>query len=137
MTGGFEDLESEAGEFEDVAVFHGDKFVLGFGLGAEADVGSAAVAEFEMAGEKVRVEVSEEDVADLDAEMVGVVDVLLDVTLRVDHDGCCAGFVGDEIGCVGEAAEIVLLEEHIAILEQTARRACGYLISMGKVLLVA
>jgi hypothetical protein len=102
------------------------------------DGGSAAVAEFEMTGEEVGVEVSEEDVADVHAELVGVVDVLLDVSLRINHDGGAAGFVGDEIGCVGEAAEVVLLEEHISpILEQTARRACGYLISMGKMLLVA
>ncbi len=112
VAGGFEDLEAEAGEVEGVAVFHGDEFVLGLGLGAEADVGAAAVAEFEMAGEEVGVEVSEEDVADLYAELVGVVDVLLDVALRIDDDGGAAGFVGDEVGRVGEAAEVVLLEEH-------------------------
>ena len=114
VAGGFEDLEAEAGEVEGVAVFHGDELVLGFGVGAEADVGAAAVAEFEMAGEEVGVEVGEEDVADVHAEFVGVVDVLLDVALGVDHDGGAAGFVGDEIGGVGEAAEVVLLEEHIA-----------------------
>ena len=117
VAGGFEDLEAEAGEFEGVAVSHGDELVLGFGLGAEADVGSAAVAEFEMAGEEVGVEVGEEDVADVHAELVGVVDVLLDVSLGVDDDGGVAGFVGDGIGCVGEAAEVVLLEEHLPIFE--------------------
>ena len=43
---------------------------------------------------------------------VGVGEVLLDVALRVDHGGNPAGFLGDEVGGVREAAEIVLLENH-------------------------
>jgi hypothetical protein len=54
----FEDLQAEAREDECVAVFHGDEGVLGFGLRAETDVGPAAIAKFEMAGEEVSVEVS-------------------------------------------------------------------------------
>ena len=112
MAGSFEDLETKAGELEGVAIFHGDEFVFGLGLCAEADVCAAVVAEFEVPGEKVGVEVSEEDVADLNAELCGIVEVLLDVALWVDHDCGCAGFVGDEVGGVRETAQVVLFEEH-------------------------
>ena len=112
VAGGFEDLEAQAGEFEGVAVFHGDEFVFGLGAGAEADVCAAAVAEFEMAGDEVGMKVGEEDVANLDAERCCIGEVLLDVALGIDDDGGLAGLVGDEVGGVGEAAEEVLLEDH-------------------------
>ncbi len=100
------------GKFERVALFHGDELVLSFGSRAQPNLRAATVAQFEMSCKKVGVEVSEKDVADLYAELFGIVKILLDVTLRVDHDGGCARFVGDQVGCVGEAAQIVLLEEH-------------------------
>ena len=87
VAGGFKDLQAHAGEVECVAVVHGDEGVLGDGAGAEVDGGAAAVAELEVAGDEVGVEVREEDVADLEAECVGVVEILLDVALRVDDDG--------------------------------------------------
>ena len=112
VAGGFEDLQAHAGEVECVAVVHGDEGVLGDGAGAEMDGGAAAIAELEMAGDEVGVEVREEDVADLEAECVGVVEILLDVALRVDDDGGVAGFVAEKIRGVGEAAEVVLFQDH-------------------------
>ena len=78
-----------------VAILHGDEGILGFGAGAEVDGRAAAVAEFEMAGDEIGVEMSEEDVADLEAERLCVGEVLLDIALGVDDDGGGAGFVGD------------------------------------------
>lgn len=112
VSGGFEDLKAEAGEGEDVAVAHGVKGVFGLGLGAEMDPGAAAVAELEMAGDEVSVEVGEEDVADEEAVLRGVVEVLLDVALGVDDDGGARGLVGEEVGGVGQTAEVVLFQEH-------------------------
>ena len=74
---------------------------------------AAAVAQFEMAGDEVGVEVREEDVTDLEAELVSVVEILLDVALRVDDDGGVAGFVAEQVGGVGEAAKIVLFQDHV------------------------
>jgi hypothetical protein len=82
------------------------------GAGSEVDGGAAAVAEFEVAGDEIGVEVSEEDVADVEAAGFGVGEVLLDVALRVDHDGGGGGLIGDQIRGVGEAAEIILFEKH-------------------------
>jgi hypothetical protein len=52
-------------------------------------------------------------VADVEAELFGVVEVLLDVALRVDDNRGVTGFVAEEIGGVREAAEVVLLEDHV------------------------
>jgi hypothetical protein len=62
--------------------------------------------------EKVGVKVRQKDVADMDAEPLGIVQILLDITLWVDDDGGMAGLVGQQVRGVGETAEIVLLEEH-------------------------
>ena len=38
--------------------------------------------------------------------------VLVDVALRIDHGRLAALLVRDQVGGVGEAAEVVLLEDH-------------------------
>src|ERR1017187_8188168 len=65
-----------------------------------------------MAGDEIGVEVGEEDVADLEAEFFGVGQILLDVALRVDDDGSRTGLVSEQIGGVGEAAEVILFQDH-------------------------
>ena len=112
MAWGFENLETETREFECISVLHGAEFIFGLGLCAEPDICAAAVAQLEVSGEKVGVEVSEKDMADLNAELRGIVDVFLDVALGIDHDCRCAVFVGDEVGRMGEAAKVVLFEKH-------------------------
>ena len=88
MAGGFEDLKTQSGEVEGVAVVHRHEGVLGFCAGAEMDGCAALVAQLEMAGNEVGVEVREEDVANLEAEFFSVRYVLMDVALRVDDDRC-------------------------------------------------
>jgi len=65
-----------------------------------------------MSGEKIGMKVREKDVANLYAESFCLVQILLDVPLRINNDGRCAGFIGYQIGCVGEATQIILLEKH-------------------------
>jgi hypothetical protein len=62
-----------------------------------------------MAGDEVRVKVGEEDVADLEAKFLGIVQVLLDIALGVDDDGGRAGLISEQIRSVGEAAQVVRL----------------------------
>ncbi len=77
-----------------------------------------------MAGDEVGVEVGEEDVADGEVEGGGVGEVLGDVALRVDNNGGLGGLVAEEVGGVREAAEIVLLEDHVgaSIIADAGRR---------------
>ena len=84
---GFQHLQAQAREVERVAVLHGDEGVFRLGARAEMDGGAATVAQFQMAGDEVGVEVGQKDVADLEAEFLGVGQVLLDVALGIDDDG--------------------------------------------------
>ena len=79
--------------------------------GAEVDPRAGPIAELEMAGDEVRVEVGEEDVLDPDAVPLRGVEVHPDVALRVDHGRDAAPLVCDEVRSVRQAAEVVLLED--------------------------
>ena len=73
---------------------------------------TATVAQFQVAGDEVGVEVAEEDMADLEAKFFRVGQVLLNVALRVDDDGGRTCLVSQQIGGVGKAAQIVLFQNH-------------------------
>src|SRR5439155_963894 len=88
------------------------ELVLGRGARAEMDGRALALAELEVARDEVGVEVRQEHVPDPKAEAAGVAHVLLDVALRIDDRRHPALLVGDEVGGVCEAAQVVLLENH-------------------------
>jgi hypothetical protein len=74
------------------------------------DLGAGAIAKLQMAGDEIGVEVREEHVADPATPPLGVLEILIDVPLRV-HDGRLAAvLIGDQVGSVGEAAEVVLVQ---------------------------
>ena len=73
---------------------------------------AAAVAQLQMAGDEVGVEVGEEDMADLEAKFFGVGQILLDVALGVDDDGGRTGFVSEQVRGVGQATQVVLFQDH-------------------------
>ena len=112
MAGSFEDLQAQSREIERIAILHRHEGVFRLGAGAEMDGRAATVAQFQMAGDEVGVEVGEEDVADLQAEFLGVGQVLLDIALRVDDDGGRTGLVSEQIGGVGQAAQVILFQNH-------------------------
>ena len=65
VAGGFQNFQAHAAEFDGVAIVKGSECVGGFGGGAEINCGACAIAEFEMAGDEIGVEMGEEDVLDL------------------------------------------------------------------------
>jgi hypothetical protein len=111
VAGSFEHFEAQSREFERIAVLHRHEGVFRLGAGAEMDGRAATVAQFQMAGDEVGVKMGEEDVADLEAEFLGVGQVLLNIALGVDDDGGRAGLVSEQIGGVSQAAQIVLFQE--------------------------
>jgi hypothetical protein len=71
-----------------------------------------AVPQLEMSGEEVRVEVGEEDMLDAHPPLLRHRDILVDVPLGVDDHGGPASLVAEEVGRMGEAAQVELMEEH-------------------------
>jgi hypothetical protein len=76
------------------------------------DGGSATIAQFQMAGDKIRVKMREEHVADPEAEFPGIVEVLLDIALGIHNDGGGAGLVPQEIRSMSKTAQVILFENH-------------------------
>jgi len=54
---------------------------------------AATVAQLQVAGDKIRVEMSQKHVPDLETECFGVLQVLLDIALRIDDDARGASLV--------------------------------------------
>jgi hypothetical protein len=73
---------------------------------------AATVAQFQMACDKVGVEVGEKDVADLEVQFLSVGQVLLNIALGIGDDRSRTGLVSQQIGRVGQAAQIVLFQNH-------------------------
>jgi hypothetical protein len=66
-----------------------------------------------MSGNKVGVEMRQEDVPDGEPVLRGQFEVLIRIALRVDN-GCRAGrFVSDQIRGVRQARQIELLQDHL------------------------
>jgi hypothetical protein len=77
-------------------------------MNARAD----AIAQLEVAGDEVGVHVGEKHVADRATERVGVGEVLIDVTLRIDHGGDAPHLIDNQVGGVRKTPEVVLLEDY-------------------------
>jgi len=113
MTGRLEDFDPDPGsQLDGVAVAGRVELVPGLCACAEMDRGPLAIPQLEMARDEVRVEVGQKDVADPAADPPRGLDIVVDVTLRVDDRRHAAALVGDEIGRVGQAAEVMLFEDH-------------------------
>ncbi len=111
MAGSLEHLQPDAAELNGLAVSHRRERVVGLRTGAQMDLGAGAIAKLEMAGDEIGVKVRKEHVADPAAEPVGVLEILVDVALGVDDSRLANLRIGDQVGGVGEAAEVVLLQD--------------------------
>ena len=125
VAGRLKHFEAQPRELERIAVFHRDEGVLGLGARTEMDDRARAVAQFQVTGHEVGMEVSKEDVADLEAKTLGLSQILLYVALGIDDNGRRARFVAEQIGRVGQAAQVILLQNHMAVYSLAPRKAPG------------
>jgi hypothetical protein len=92
---GLKDFETHTAEFEGVTVFERREGVIGLGLRSKADSRPDAVPELQVAGEKIRMKMGEENVADVASMLGGILQIVVDVALRINNYRCSAGGVGD------------------------------------------
>ena len=121
VTRRLERLQPHPAEIDDVAVVERRERVLRLRGRAQIDRRAGAIAQLEVAGNEVGVEVREEDVLDPQAMLGGEREVLIDVTLRVDDGRRARLLVADQIRGVREAIQIELLEDHRSVLACRAR----------------
>ena len=105
-------LEFHVAKLDRVAVLHRNELELSLRPAAEVDRRPRTVAEFDVAGDEVGVEVREKHVLDRESTGLGVGEVLADVPLGIDHGRRPRLVVRDHVGGVREAGQVVLLDLH-------------------------
>ena len=85
-------------EFKRLSVRKRREGKLGLGLCPQTDGGADTVPEFDVPGKEIGMEMGEKDVVDVPTVRRGVVQILLNIALRVDHHGGSRRLIGDEIG---------------------------------------
>ena len=111
----FQHLQANASEFENVAIAKRSKRVRRFGRGAEIDRCAHAIAQLQMPGDKIGVEMRQEYVLDLERVLGGKGNVLIRVPLRVNDGRRACLLVSDHVGSVRQARQIELLEDHVPL----------------------
>jgi len=107
----FQRLETHAPKLDSVVIAKRGKRVPCFRRGAEIDRRAHPVAQLQMPGDEIGVQVRQEDVLDGEPMFGGKRNVLVDVALRV-NDGCRAcRLVSNEVGRVRQAWQVELLED--------------------------
>ena len=108
----FEHRQSHLPEIEAAAVGHRHEGIFGLRPGTQIDAGSRTVSQLEMSGHEVCVKVGQKHVTNLQSIARGVADIALDVALRIDDSGCSTSAVADQVRCVRETIEVILLQNH-------------------------
>ena len=110
MAGSLQKLEETASKPDRIAVFDGRVREGGAGLFAKVDSCARPLRKFTMSGDEVGVEMSFNDVLDLEPFLRGGFEIDVDVPLRVDHGGNTLRT--DKVRSVSEAAQIKMLNLH-------------------------
>jgi hypothetical protein len=111
VPGGLEHFQTDPAKAQPLSVAQPRELVLGVRTTAEVDPGTLAVAQLEMPGDEVSVKVGQEHVPDPAAEPVGVLDVLVNITLRIDHRGDAASLISHQVRRMRQAPQVVLPED--------------------------
>ena len=117
----FQRLDADRSEIDRGAL--ADRFELVFGnrFPAEADDRAHAVAQLEVTGNEIRVEVRQKDVRDSKVVIRRERQILIDVALRIDDSRGTALLISNDVRGVCETVEIKLLEEHMSIMPESGQ----------------
>jgi hypothetical protein len=109
---GLHDLERDVAEGDPLTVGQVADGVLGLRAPPVADPRSRGRRQLEVTGEEVGVEVGVDHTDDVQPVRPSVGEVLGDVAARVDDDGLAGRLVGDQVGGLRQAVQVVLGEDH-------------------------
>ena len=112
VAGGVTDFDGDVAEAVPLAVGKAPGFELGDSDIAVPDLRPGGGSQLKVAREKVGVEVRLEHQLDREPVLLGRLEIGRHVATGVDDDGTLRALVGDDIGGLREAIEVVLFEEH-------------------------
>jgi hypothetical protein len=69
-----------------------------------------------MTGDEIGMKVGQEDVANAEVVIRRERQILIDVTLRIDHGGGAAVLVRYDVGGMRQTVQVKLLEDHASIM---------------------
>src|SRR3984957_16349995 len=112
----FENLQPQVRKLECVSIRHRRKGIFPPRRAAQINRCATAVTQLQMPGNKVGMEVCQEDVANLQTESLRVRHVLFDIALWIDNGRSCASLISQQVGGMGQATQIVLFQNHAGYL---------------------
>jgi hypothetical protein len=99
-------LQAYVSEFDGVAVAERSECVFRLSLRAQVNRGAGALAQFQVPGYEIGVEVGKKNVLDGQPVLGGECEVLVHVALRINYGGGTRTFVANQVGGVRQAREI-------------------------------
>jgi hypothetical protein len=108
----FNRLEADATELDASSVGERRERVFGLRRRAEIDARADPIAQLQMAGDEVGVEMRQDHMFDAQPVLFGVRHILLDVALWIDDGGNAALLIPDDVGRVREAIQVELMKDH-------------------------
>jgi hypothetical protein len=96
----FQNFQSNAAECNLVTIVQGSKRIFRLGGSAEIDRGTDPIAQFQVTGDKISMEMSEENVLDFEGMIRGKRDVLVGVALWVNDSCRGCRLVSNQVGGV-------------------------------------
>src|SRR6266699_5205674 len=110
MPGSFQYAQDNASDFKLFALAGGTMRKRGAGFRAKDNFSASSSCQLTMSADKIRVQVGLNHVLDLEALRGRLVNILIDVALRIDYRGLAVR--ADQVGSVGQTSKIELLEIH-------------------------
>src|SRR5215468_7696528 len=111
MPGRFNRLHAHPAKFHACAICKWCELVLRLRLRAQINLCAKLIAQLQMSGDKVRVQVRQKNVFDMEFVFCGKREIDADVALWVDH-GCLACLlIANQIRSMSQAAQIKLFED--------------------------
>src|SRR3954471_7467611 len=100
VPGSFKNLKSNIAELDAVAILYVSDWIFGFTAAAQIDCRANPFAQLDVTSKEVRMEVSQKHMANGAALAVRILNVLFNVTLRIDDRGRTGFFVCNKVGHV-------------------------------------
>ncbi len=104
--------QAHRADVQNVPVWMRHEGIFRLGAGAQMDGGARPVAELQMPGDKIGVEVGQKNVPQGQPVLLRVFEVLVDIALRVDDEGGLGLHIPNQVRGVRQTSEVVLLEDH-------------------------
>ena len=105
-------VQPDPSEFDRFSVMQRRERITRLGRRTQIDRCAGAIAQLQMPGHKIRMQVGQKNVFDFQGMFSGKSDVQVSVALRIDDSGRACRLISDQVRGVRQARQIELFENH-------------------------